>query len=121
MNPARRDDLLTQEMGEELVVYDHTSQTAHRLNHSAALVFGAADGTRTETQLSAIIEQELGATNGKELLELALQRLQEANLLQENQGISRGWKSLLAGAGIALLLPVMETLLAPAAAATVSF
>src|SRR5262245_61642665 len=40
MNPeARRDGLLTEEVADELVVYDQDTNLAHRLNRSSALVW----------------------------------------------------------------------------------
>ena len=47
MTPTARDDnVLSYEVGEELVVYDRMAQRAHRLNAVAAVVWRLCDGQR---------------------------------------------------------------------------
>jgi hypothetical protein len=115
----RRTDLLTQEVGEELVVFDRAGETIHRLDRTAALVWRHADGRTSREGLVMLLEGELGIGEGESLVSLALTRLSEANLLQG--GMSGMQKGLLVGAGLALLVPVVETLRAPTPASAFSF
>ena len=41
---ARHDNLLTQDVAGELVVYDQTRQRVHRLNQTAATIWRSCDG-----------------------------------------------------------------------------
>lgn len=120
MHPVRRGDVLIQDLGEEMVVYDREGETVHRLDRTAALVYRHADGHTSVAALGAIVERELETGEGKAVAALALDALREAGLLEE-RGMSAMQKGLLAGAGLALLVPVVETLRAPTAAAAFSF
>ena len=123
MNPTRRsDDVQIQEVGCELVVYDQRSHQAHRLNQSAALVYRHADGKTSIDELAGILHAELGLPADAGLVSLALSQLSDATLLEERMAIPRlGTTVALAGA-LALLVPVVETLLTPMpAAADISF
>ena len=120
MKPTRRTTLRSQAVGEELVVYDGERQTVHRLDRTAALVYRHLDGTTSIPELGAIVEGELGVEEGEALVALTLVALNREGLLA-GRGLSGVQKGLLVGAGLALLVPVVETLRPPAAAATIVF
>ncbi len=53
MKPRRREEgLFVQQLGDELVIFDHASYKASTLNASAAFVFNLCDGTRTSEMLA---------------------------------------------------------------------
>ena len=81
---ARSDELILEELGEELLVYDQASNRAHCLGGRAATVWRACDGQKTVAELSA----ETGLDS--ELVSQALAELSECMLLD----------SLPAGAGM---------------------
>src|SRR5262245_8289396 len=84
MNPrARQEHILTEPVADELVVYDEVRHRAHRLNRSAALVWRHCDGQRSPAELATLLAQQLGEAAGEDLVWLALDRLEAANLLQE--------------------------------------
>ena len=51
--PQVRDDLVVAEVGDELIVFDPTTEKFHHLNPSASLVFGLCDGTATMKETAA--------------------------------------------------------------------
>jgi hypothetical protein len=111
---------VAQEVGDEVVVYDPERAVAHRLNRTAALVYRQADGTRSAAELAALVETELGTREAEALVDLATAHLEQAGLLEE-RGMSGMQKGLLVGAGLALLVPVVETLRAPTPTSAFSF
>ena len=82
---ARRDELLLQNIGDQLVVYDQKRRRLHVLNRSAALVWRHCDGHRDVAQLAETIGRELGTPGDNEVILLALQQLDEAQLLKRRQ------------------------------------
>ena len=79
---ARRDALLLQNVGDQLVVYDQKLQRLHVLSRSAALVWQHCDGHRDVAQLTDILGQELGTPADEAVTLLALGQLADAGLLE---------------------------------------
>ena len=117
---ARTERLLIQAVGGELVVYDLERQEAHSLNQTAALVFQHCDGRTSLAQLANLLHQELDLPVDEGLVVTALNQLERAHLLQDAAGLTAGQKVALAGA-VALLVPVVHTLIAPSPAAAYSW
>jgi hypothetical protein len=121
MNPrARIDNLVTEEVWDELVVFDEAGQEAHRLNRTAAIVWRNADGTRSVDELSELVAGQLGVPAERDLVTLALQDLKAASLLEigagigELEGMSR--REMLGRLKVAaFLLPVVATMAVPTA------
>lgn len=119
---VRTTDLLTQLTGDDLVVFDQERNIAHTLNRTASLVFEHADGTRSIAELVALLQAELNETADEDLVLMTLDRLRRAHLLEaaglrsaEAMRASRRRfvrKIGLVGA-LTLLLPVVETVVAP--------
>jgi hypothetical protein len=72
---AREDGLLVEELGEELLLYDRDSHTAHCLSPIAASVWRHCDGERDVTELAVL------AGAGENLVADALCELREKDLL----------------------------------------
>ncbi len=120
MKPRVRDNgLLVRELGGETVVYDLDRHQAHCLNPSAAAVFRRCDGERTRETLVAEVRTELGPEVDEQWLDLALEGLDEAHLLEPSPAVTpppgHGRRELLrrAGLGAALLLPAVVSMVAP--------
>jgi hypothetical protein len=119
---ARQEQLLVEEAGDELVVYDQERQQAHRLNRTAALVWQNCDGKRTAAQMAALLQKELNPEADEALVWVTLDRLSGSNLLQgplqrsrEQARASRRQfvrKVGMVGA-LSLLIPVITTIVAP--------
>ena len=118
MNPvARTKDVLVEELGGECVIYDAQNKKAHNLNPTATWVFRRCDGSTSISEIALRFEQEFSCTNGLELVESAIERLDEANLLVSAQIYSR--RSLVTAASA--LAPVIASMVAPTAFAAKSW
>src|SRR5215213_3048121 len=123
MNPqARHERLLTEEVADELVVYDLTTNKAHLLNRTAALVWQHCAGHTTVQQIATHLHQQVGLPEDDGLVWLALDRVQRAGLLQQpltgaTQPPTISRRTLIQRLGlagkVAVLLPVVQTTNAP--------
>ena len=117
----RKKGLLIEQLPTETVVYDTTNQKAHCLNRIAALVWQHSDGRTSEEELAAILTKELELPSDELLIQLTLEKLAKAGLLEEEYvlpaSISRrqAGKSL-AKFGIAAAGALVATIVAPTAA-----
>ncbi|HEY2943569.1 MAG TPA: PqqD family protein [Vicinamibacteria bacterium] len=119
MKPEKRTEgLVVTELMDEVLVYDLERHRAHCLNRTAAIVFKHCDGTRTVGELAGLLERETGAHVDSDCVWLALDRLGQAQLLRqrvkrpkESGRLSR--RELVRRIGIAALLPVVTSIVAP--------
>jgi hypothetical protein len=81
MNPRAKRDLLTEELADEVLVYDPRGDRAHCLNHTAAFLLEHADGTRDPAGLKALAEKAFGEETSEEAVRLGLERLARAELI----------------------------------------
>jgi len=84
---ARTADLITERVGDELVVYDGKSSEAHCLSALASAVFVAADGKTSPADLAAIASRELKDAVDVPAVEQAIAELEDRGLV--DGGISR--------------------------------
>jgi hypothetical protein len=117
---ARHDSLNVQVVGDEVLVFDLTNETAHALNKPAAFVWRHADGTRTIDEIAREMTREFGASADTQVVEYALQQLQKKHLLEQGFAVPRTWEGMTrrqflkrATAG-AVLLAVVTSIVAPA-------
>lgn len=80
---ARTEHVMSQPLGDELVVYDIERRQYHHLNATAALVWRNCDGQRSVEELSVLVREIISQEAGDETVWSALLLLQEANLLTE--------------------------------------
>ena len=125
---ARHEGLVIQPLDDELLLFDPEQGRAHSLNSTIAAVWRACDGMQDREQLAdrCGIDQDT--------LQLALERLRAAHLLDETDdpaavsaegpsGVSRRLmihKSLTAGAALGVAIPVIRWIVAPSVAAATS-
>ena len=120
--PNRRTDLKTQEVADELMLYDPTNDRAHVLNPAAAFVWKQCDGTHTIDQIAAAMRREYSPHADVKTVYYALDQLQKKHLLRTPIEIPHQWRHLtrrqfLAGAtAAAVVLAVVTSLAAPAPA-----
>jgi hypothetical protein len=81
---ARRDGLLEEAIGEELLLYDRDSHTAHCLSPLAASVWRHCDGEHDATELAGL------AGVSESLVAAALHELREKDLLDAAPGLMQG-------------------------------
>lgn len=120
-NPvSRHDDIVTESLGAETIVYDKMSHRAHSLNQTVALVWASANGERSVDQIAEILHRDLGLPTDRDVVLMALQELSEAGLLEKpvetaNNLMSRrqlARKLAMVGASAAVV-PLVATVLAP--------
>ena len=132
---SRREQLLTQSVGNELVIYDERTHDAHHLSPTAAQVWRLADGERDVPDLASALRQSIDQSPGYdaatldeadslELVRLALAELDRAGLLTRalpdlavlGEPISRRRMLNVTAA----LLPVVASIVAPTPAMAIS-
>ncbi len=125
MPRARQDELVVEELPDETLVYDLKRHKARCLNRTAALVWRRCDGQTTVAEMAALLENELKIPADESVVWMALDRLGKAHLLREQVTLPADraqysrrevLRTLRRVAGIALLLPVIESIVAPRAA-----
>jgi hypothetical protein len=121
MNPrARQTNLIVEELDDQVIVYDRAHHLAHSLNRTAALVWRACDGQTTLAGIAACLRETLGDAADEDLVRLSLEKLEAARLLEPSSlaadpGLSRRrfMQTSAAGGALALLLPVIHSVVAP--------
>lgn len=113
--PQRRDDLIVQKVGDEVIVYDQASHRAHSLNRTAALVFEKLDGKTGLTGVARHVGKALRRSPQQGLVDAAVNELAEADLLRPGAELPR--RSVLRGLAVGLLPAVLSIAVPPAAAA----
>lgn len=116
---AKINDLVVQESGQEILLYDLVTNKAYCLNETSAIVYQACDGRKT------IADLKKQSNFPDEIIFLALEELRRENLLEENfvslfDGMSRRQVIKKLGFPSLLVLPVISSVVAPAAAAAQS-
>ena len=115
---ARKQGLVVQEMPDELLVYDLDSNKAHCLNQTAAFVWKSCDGQTSVTDIASLYYVESGGKMSEDLVWLAIDQLNETNLLESKLASPFGTQSrreVIKKIGLASLvaLPVIASLVAP--------
>ena len=126
MPRARRDKLVVEKLPDETLVYDLKRYKAHCLNRTSALVWRRCDGRTTVAEVAVLLERELRIPANEAVVWMALDRLGRAYLLKEQVSLPADkarysrrevLRTLGRVAGISLLLPVIESIASPLAAA----
>jgi hypothetical protein len=123
---AKKTNLLTTELEDEVVVYDPERKQAHSLNRTALAVWNQCDGQSSLTDLQRRVSADVGTPISEATVLLALRKLERAGLLAEKLGsfepMSR--RRLLGNAGrlgaAAVAAPIVVSALVPVAAAAAS-
>lgn len=126
---AHHDGVLATDVGDEVVVYDPRDHRGHCLNPPAAVVWRHLDGRTSMAELVAHLQRELDAPADEDMVWLAVEELQRAQLLDgpverpASRGVSRRSALRRMGAAVgtgAVLLPAISTIVAPPAHAQAS-
>jgi hypothetical protein len=111
-------------MPEEILVYDMETNKAHCLNETAAFVWRACDGTNSVSDIKRLFDKKSGKTVDENLVWLAIDQLNESNLLAEQikadfNGQTRRQIIKKIGLAAVIAFPVVSSLVAPTAALAV--
>lgn len=122
---ARQEGLVIQEMPEEVLVYDLETNKAHCLNETAAFVWKACDGSKSVGEIAKLFGSESGKAVSEDLVWLAIDQLNESNLLAKElkadfRGQSRRDVIKKIGLAAVVALPIVSSLVAPSAALAVA-
>jgi Coenzyme PQQ synthesis protein D (PqqD) len=119
---ARTRDLVVREASNELSIYDPDNDEAHCLNKSAALIWKNCNGTTTIPRLAELLALELQSPIDEDFIRLALDQLQEFDLLQREIARQAGMpvlsrRRVMKGSGLAAVvaLPLVISLVAQTA------
>jgi hypothetical protein len=124
---ARKKDLIIEHIDEETLIYDLKTDRAHCLNRSASLVWRYCDGKTPLPKMTKRLALATGAPQDDNLVRLALQSLQKANLIDEKSvalkdgpRVSRRELIKTIGKAAAVTLPLVTSIVAPEAAQAAS-
>ena len=118
---ARKDGLVIQETTEEVLVYDLNSNKAHCLNQTAAFVWKSCNGNNSIPEITRLFEKEIGSSVQEDLIWLAIDQLNEKNLLEaeiKSEFAGRSRRDVIKKIGLATVvaLPIVASLTAPTSA-----
>lgn len=117
---ARREGLIIQEMPDEILVYDLETNKARYLNETAAFVWKACNGINSVADITQLLGNQSGKHVDENLVCLAIDQLNENDLLAENlqanfKGQSRRAVIRKIGLSAFIALPIVSSLVAPMA------
>jgi hypothetical protein len=123
--PTQATTVHVEQVGAELCIYDWQRKRVHALNPTAAQVWRLCDGRTSPAQIGAALESALGVPNAEEVVWLTLAQLERAHLLAEAVVTPSARRVLprrqfLKLGVAAALLPVIHSIVAPAAVAAQS-
>jgi hypothetical protein len=121
---ARQSDLHFEEVGDDLVIYDHRTHAAHSLNAAAAFVWEHCDGQRSAADIAAFA-QTAGLPWSEETITEALAQLSAKDLLETGVATARSGQRMmsrrvLTKVAVAALVPAIVSIATPAAAIVIS-
>ena len=119
---ARKNDLVIQQSGDELLVYDTHTNKATCLNSISAMVWQACDGDNSPYDIRESLEKRLKTPVTEDLVWFALEQLYKEDLLTNEEefvgryeGQSRREVIKKIGLSSAVSLPIIASLVAPMA------
>jgi Coenzyme PQQ synthesis protein D (PqqD) len=124
---ARDSQLITEQLPNELLVYDQVSDKAFCLNASAARIWSYCDGRTSVAEMTQLLAAETKAPVEDEVVQLALRQLTKSNLLDQPfigaasvDRLSRRALVQRLGVAAAVTLPFIISITAPTAAQAAS-
>lgn len=120
---SRKTDLVVQDFGKEILVYDLTENKAFSLNEASAMVWQICDGHKSISDIAKILSEKYGSVVSEDFVWLALDQLKNQNLLEDageistdSNGLSRREVIRKIGFASLIALPLISTLIVPEAA-----
>jgi hypothetical protein len=117
---ARQTDIVVQEMGNEILIYDLKANKAFNLNETSALIWQLADGKKDIAEIADNLSRRFDSAISEEFVWLALGELQKKDLLVNQnemvkffQGVSRREVIRRIGLTTIISFPIISTLIFP--------
>jgi hypothetical protein len=124
---ARKIKLVVEKLDDETLVYDLQSDEAHCLNSVASLVWQHCNGRTDVAGIARKVSAKLDQPVHPDAVQLALQQLAKARLLDESSNLGSGSRRItrrelirMAGKATAIALPMVTSIVAPDAAQAAS-
>lgn len=126
---AVSENLVTQAIGDELLVYNLQTHRAMSLNSTVACVWELCDGRNSLSEIGALAQGKLKVSLSAEAVSLAIDELQKNSLLADDYWLeakeplsAMSRRSLIKKVGMsaAVAIPVITAVTAPRAAAAAS-
>lgn len=119
---SRRQDLLTRDLENEVLIYDLKINKAFSLNQTSSLVWLACDGKKNISQITESVSAKLNTPATEDLIWFTIDELKKLDLIENGEqlpsafnGISRREVIKKVGMGTMIALPVIASLTAPKA------
>lgn len=119
---SRRANIVVQDLENEVLIYDLTTNKAFCLNETSALVFQLCDGTKSVAEISDLMSIKLKILVSEEMVQFALEGLKRDNLLENGEqlpnyfvGLNRREVIKKIGFASMVALPVVASIIAPVA------
>jgi len=117
VKPRARAGVIARPVGNEVVIYDPDTHTAHCLNRTAAIVLRSADGESSVGAIAQRLALETGTEPDEDVVWATLERLTEAKLVESklSSGVSVSRRRALRQVtiGAATFAPLVASLLVP--------
>jgi hypothetical protein len=118
MYPRRSQTVYTEQLGEELSIYDWARNRVHALNPTAARVWQLCDGVTSPEAIAAALHRDIAVRDAEAVVDLTLRSLARAHLLEAPRqfpAVRPGWtRRALLRRGVATgLLPAIHSIAAP--------
>lgn len=118
----RKEDIVTQELNGEVLIYDLKNHNAYCLNETSAMVWQACDGSKSAAQIASALGEKLDQNISEDYVWLAIDQLKEKQLVDcpadrpVFAGMNRREVIRKVGLSTLVALPVISMLAAPTAA-----
>lgn len=120
---SRQENIVVQEYGNEILIYDLTKNKAFSLNETSAIIWQLCDGSKAIADIAESLSGKYNSPISEDFVWLALEQLKKDNLLENAKEVSTDFgglsrRELIRKVGLATLvtLPVISSLIAPRAA-----
>ena len=119
---ARTSDLVTQQLPDELLIYDQNRHKVHCLNSTAAFIWKHCDGQTSVSEMANKLQHETQLAVDEDIVWLGLKQLAGRGLLQTRVTLPAGLTAVSRreaiqriGIASALAIPVIMSITAPEA------
>jgi hypothetical protein len=113
---ARVQELVVEDVGEEVLIYDQQSDQAHCLSRDAAMVWRVCDGATSSVEVAAALGLD------PKVVALAIEEMDDRGLLDSAPGVTRRQATIRMAkvGGAAVAAPLIYSIFAPAPALAAS-
>lgn len=116
VKPRAGSGVIARPVGNEVVIYNSETHTAHCLNRTAAIVFRSANGDNSVAEIARLLALETGTDADEDVVWVTLERLVETKLIAMPSApatVSRRRALRQVGLGAAALAPIVVSLVVP--------